>query len=68
MAGGLLREGEREQDWPGKPSKLLNHSFSLFSELVVKATGREPALEARCHGGVMMADRRGAAKVQGRCL
>lgn len=64
----LLGQGEREQGWPGRPNKLLHHSFPLFPVLVVKAAGREPVLEARCHGGVMMDNRRKTAEVLGRCF
>lgn len=57
---GLGRERRNRAD-------NLDHFFSLFPE-PVQVAGRETALEARSPGGVMTDDRKGPAKVQGRCL
>lgn len=63
--GALSREGEGTRVVWVKPSKLLDYFFSVFPE-PMEAAGREAALEARSHGGVMMGNR--TAKLQGRCL
>lgn len=60
-----MAEGLAERD--GTEPDNLDHFFSLFPE-PVQVAGRETALEARSPGGVMMDDRKGTAKVQGRCL
>lgn len=69
MAGSYLDRERGNRAGQGGPISFCFIPF-LCSQpvLVVQAAGREPVLEARCHGGVMMDNRRRTAEVPGRCF